>query len=364
MLRITDARTGVPVPLRRGPIRVGVEVRGHDGGALRVLVVADVLARALELGGSTVWSLLDAGRDEDRLRGAAAALGARPFERDRQGGTGGRGVRVTRAEEGSPERRPGARPAARGAEEPPARRPADAPHAPGSADAPHAPGSTEPAHRAGGMESAHPAEGSESGRPAEGSEPAHPVEAREPGHAAGSGEPGQAVPRAEQTPAVPEPEAPPALPGPEAALTAPRPGAAVPDGRAEPLITVAPVDGEDPLPWLGTDPGALRLALLSRPRTEPICLDAAAFDRAAATLARWRGAVARWSRSPSRPVPEPVRTALREAWEDDVDVPAVLDVLARVETADGLPDGARFETCLYADRLLGLELARDLGACA
>jgi hypothetical protein len=32
-----------------------------------------------------------------------------------------------------------------------------------------------------------------------------------------------------------------------------------------------------------------------------------------------------------------------------------------VETSD-LPDGARFETYAYADRLLGLELTREIGA--
>ena len=34
---------------------------------------------------------------------------------------------------------------------------------------------------------------------------------------------------------------------------------------------------------------------------------------------------------------------------------------ARVETAGTVPDGARFETYAYADRLLGLELTRDIG---
>jgi hypothetical protein len=40
----------------------------------------------------------------------------------------------------------------------------------------------------------------------------------------------------------------------------------------------------------------------------------------------------------------------------------VLRVLRRVETDPGLPDGARFETYAYADRFLGLHLARDVGA--
>jgi hypothetical protein len=42
----------------------------------------------------------------------------------------------------------------------------------------------------------------------------------------------------------------------------------------------------------------------------------------------------------------------------------VLQVLTWVETESELPDGARFETYAYADRLLGLDLTRDLGSPA
>ena len=72
--------------------------------------------------------------------------------------------------------------------------------------------------------------------------------------------------------------------------------------------------------------------------------------------------VARWARQPSRPIPDDVRGRLRDAWDDDLDVPRVLDVLRQVETEPDLPDGARFETYAYADRLLGLDLTRDLGS--
>lgn len=64
---------------------------------------------------------------------------------------------------------------------------------------------------------------------------------------------------------------------------------------------------------------------------------------------------------PSRPVPDQVRGRLRGAWEDDLDVAAVLRVLEWVGTDPDLADGARFETYAYADRLLGVDLARDLG---
>ncbi|MFJ7336434.1 hypothetical protein ACIQU3_24900 [Streptomyces sp. NPDC101110] len=133
-------------------------------------------------------------------------------------------------------------------------------------------------------------------------------------------------------------------------------GGVAPDGVR---IAVAPVEPGPPDP---SDPAVLRLALLTRHHSAPLRLDTAGLDDARATLARWRTAVARWARRPSRPVPDAVRERLREAWEDDLDVPRVLDVLRQVETEAGLADGARFETYAYADRLLALDLTRDLGS--
>lgn len=124
-------------------------------------------------------------------------------------------------------------------------------------------------------------------------------------------------------------------------------------------LAVAPVEH----PAEGADPDVLRLALLSRPRGLAARLDTAALQDAHDTLVRWRRAVADWAREPSRPVPDEVRGELRTAWEDDLDVPGVLRVLRSVE-ASGLPGGARFETYAYADRLLGLELTREIGSPA
>ncbi|MFG3132149.1 hypothetical protein ACGFZU_31170 [Streptomyces tendae] len=99
MLRIIDARTGEPAPAapaRRAPTRVEAHVRGRDAGALRVLLVADLLMRALELDGTPAWAVLT-GTEPDRLRKDAAALGIRPFEDGATTGHGpgtGQGVRV------------------------------------------------------------------------------------------------------------------------------------------------------------------------------------------------------------------------------------------------------------------------------
>ncbi|MFF4909319.1 hypothetical protein ACFY2T_31175 [Streptomyces sp. NPDC001260] len=238
VLRITDARTGESLeaaPARRGLTRVEAHTAGAaDAGALRVLLVADLLVRALELGGTPVWSVLTCERDRAELQAGAAALGIRPFEDSRDVGSG--------------------------------------------------------------------------------------------------------LGEAQVIHVVAE-------------------GAATPDG---PTVAVAPVHGTAE----GADPTTLRLALLARDRAAPAALDPAGLDEARATLARWRGRVAAWARQPSRPIPDEARARLRAAWEDDLDVPAVLDTLTWVETSPDLPDGARFETYAYADRLLGLELMRDLGAPA
>ncbi|MBL3664596.1 hypothetical protein JL475_00860 [Streptomyces sp. M2CJ-2] len=241
VLRITDARTGEPVdatPARRGLTRVEAHTRGFDPTNLRVLLVADLLVRALELGGTPVWALLVGERDLPELRAAGAALGVRPFEDSRDAGTG--------------------------------------------------------------------------------------------------------LGEAQVLHVVSE-------------------GGETPDGVR---VAVAPVRPEAPGVSDGTDPTVLRLALLAPPRSSPLRLDPAALDDATGTLARWRGAVAAWAHRPSRPIPDAVRADLRTAWEDDLDAGGVLRVLREVESAPDLPDGARFETYVYADRLLGLDLARDLGSPA
>ncbi|WP_405814796.1 hypothetical protein OG241_09715 [Streptomyces sp. NBC_01390] len=237
MLRISDARTGesvVAAPARRALTRVEAHAPGFGTTALRVVLVADVLVRALEIGGTPVWPVLAGAERVAELRAGATALGIRPFE-DR-GDVG-----------------------------------------------------TEPAQ----------------------SRVIHVVSL----------------------------------------------GDRTADGVR---LDVAPADSAtDPG---DIDPATLRLALLTRPRSEPVDLTPAALADAGSALAHWRRSVAGWARQPSRPVPEEVRQELRAAWEDDLDTPAVLDVLRRVETLDGLPDGARFETYAYADRILGLELTREIGS--
>lgn len=108
-------------------------------------------------------------------------------------------------------------------------------------------------------------------------------------------------------------------------------------------------------------PLAVRLLLLSHAHHEPVALTTEAVDEARRTLTRWRRAVAGWAEQPSKPMPadrlRPVRTAL----EDSLDTPAVLGLLRDLETATDVPAGAKFETFAHLDRVLGLELTREIG---
>ncbi|MET7983534.1 hypothetical protein [Streptomyces sp. NPDC005281] len=256
MLRILDARTGEPVDAalaRRGLVRVHAHPPGSDFTGLRVLLVADVLVRALEIGGNPAWATVTSVPDPE-------ATGDRAEPGDGEAPWSGAGLRARAAELGI--------------------------------------------------------------RPFED----HP-----------DTQPGPAATRTVDIVAQ---------------------GAAVTDG---PRVEVAPVETGPGPGAAPMDSTALRLTLLARRRDLPLSLDAEALAEAEATLGRWRAAVAGWATRPSKPVPEDVRLRLRAAWEDDLDVLAVLDVLRSVETS-GIPEGARFETYAYADRLLGLELTREIGS--
>lgn len=111
----------------------------------------------------------------------------------------------------------------------------------------------------------------------------------------------------------------------------------------------------------GMDPLAARLALLATLHSRPVDLTPDALDGAGRTLSGWRRRVAAWADSPSRPVPGDLRGRADAALDDNLGTPGVLDVLREVEVADAVPDGAKFETFALLDRVLGLELAREVG---
>jgi hypothetical protein len=106
---------------------------------------------------------------------------------------------------------------------------------------------------------------------------------------------------------------------------------------------------------------ALRLALLSCPYREPVTLTRAALADAAELIGRWRRRVAEWASEPSRPIPAEAARMIRGAFDEDLDTVAALDLLRSVESRQDLPAGAKFETFLFVDRVLALELPREIG---
>jgi hypothetical protein len=105
---------------------------------------------------------------------------------------------------------------------------------------------------------------------------------------------------------------------------------------------------------------ALRFALLSVPWPEPADVTADAQAAARDTLEDWRRRVAGWARSSSGPIPPPLVGKIRTAF-DDLDTVSALALLRGLADDDTVKPGARFETFVYVDRLLGLELPRDIG---
>ena len=111
----------------------------------------------------------------------------------------------------------------------------------------------------------------------------------------------------------------------------------------------------------GCDQLALRLALLSRSYHQPVKLTPAVLADAAESLGRWRRKVAEWADVPSKPIPAEAARKIRNAFDDDLNTDAALDVLRSMESGQDVPSGAKFETFLFVDRVLGLELAREIG---
>jgi hypothetical protein len=114
------------------------------------------------------------------------------------------------------------------------------------------------------------------------------------------------------------------------------------------------------LPGWEHDPLAFRLALLSFPYHHPADLTEDVLASSRETLRRWRQLVARWAEFPSRPIP-PDTGRQAEAAFRELDSVAALTLLRGLARDDGVPAGAKFESFAYADRILGLDLARDIG---
>jgi hypothetical protein len=125
-------------------------------------------------------------------------------------------------------------------------------------------------------------------------------------------------------------------------------------------VGTARLHGADVLAGPGDYPLAVRLALMSLPYHRPADLSGDVLASAQETIAHWRRQVAGWAESPSRPIPARIAQALRAAF-GDLDTAAALALLRDLAPDTDVPAGAKFETFVYADRVLGLDLPRDIG---
>jgi cysteinyl-tRNA synthetase len=60
-------------------------------------------------------------------------------------------------------------------------------------------------------------------------------------------------------------------------------------------------------------------------------------------------------------MPASTSSELLEFANDDLDFPRVINTLREVEKDDTVSAGSKFELFVFVDRLLGLDLARDVG---
>ncbi len=111
----------------------------------------------------------------------------------------------------------------------------------------------------------------------------------------------------------------------------------------------------------GLDPLALRLSFLQHRYRQQMNLTWQALEGADATIQRWRQLVAAWATEPSAAMPASTSSEILEFANDDLDFPRVINTLREVEKDDTVSAGSKFELFVFVDRLLGLDLARDVG---
>ena len=129
--------------------------------------------------------------------------------------------------------------------------------------------------------------------------------------------------------------------------------AGVPELNVRPANASGPVDVVVHRPARVADPPytlAHRLAWL----------DGTGLEEATEELAAWRRLVAGWAEEPSKPMCAEVQESLLAALADDLRTPDAVAALRGSLDLD-LPGGCLFETWAWADRLLGLDLAADVG---
>ena len=133
------------------------------------------------------------------------------------------------------------------------------------------------------------------------------------------------------------------------------------NGESHGPLTLGVGEVTEPVPAQPREPLATRLALLRHPRGEPVSLTAATLDQAEQTLHEWRRNIAAWAEHPSAPMHPATVESARTALDDNLDVPAVLGLLPQLIDNPAVSPGAKFETFVFLDQVLALDLARNVG---
>jgi hypothetical protein len=131
------------------------------------------------------------------------------------------------------------------------------------------------------------------------------------------------------------------------------------------IVTGGP-HGDGPRRWSEVtdrdiDPLALRLVFMHRRYRDGADVTWEILAGADKVLTGWRMSVAQWANSPSAAMAARYADAITAAFEDDLMAPMALAELQALEADPDIAPGAKFETFAAADRLLGLDLARDIG---
>jgi len=126
-----------------------------------------------------------------------------------------------------------------------------------------------------------------------------------------------------------------------------------------PALRVAPVHATVSYPAL--DPATARFALAGAPYAQQLGVTNSLLVHSHALLERWRDRLDLWSRHPSRPVPPDWRSGVIAALDNDLDVTQVVAMMAELEGAERVEPGTKFEAFSWVDRVLAVDLARNLG---
>ncbi len=103
------------------------------------------------------------------------------------------------------------------------------------------------------------------------------------------------------------------------------------------------------------------MALLRTHYRSEVSLHRLDLENAAAELTSLRRTVAGWARAPGRPIDQRYVDDALSALDNDLDTAAVFPLLQRLADDASLPDGAKFETVIKLDMILGLDLVALVG---